>query len=108
MTRAFFRFHVPNTSRAASVSGGRIHAISDCDWNELTVTFNDEPLIDGGVLDSNGPVAPNQTVEFDVTSVVPGDGTYCFAIDNLSSDGVDYNSREATAGAPEFVVEVTP
>jgi hypothetical protein len=47
----------------------------------------------------------NQVVNFDVTSLVPGNGTYCFAITSTSDDGVDYNSREANAAVrPQFIV----
>ena len=108
VTRAAIQLRVPNTSRADSVSGGRIHRVGDCTWNESSVTFNTEPAIDAAVLSTVGAVAQGALAEFDVTAAVPGDGTYCFAIDSLSDDGVDYNSREASSGRPVFVVTVAP
>ncbi len=108
VTQAWLRLHVPNVRRAESDSGGRIHAISNCGWDEHLVNFSNEPTIDGGVLDSVGPVARGDAVEFDVTAAIPGDGTYCLAIDSASSNGVDYSSREAASGTPELIVEVAP
>ena len=43
-------------------------------------------------------------VDFDVTAVVSGDGTYCFALDSPSDNGVDYRSREAAAGGTQCIV----
>jgi len=53
-------------------------------------------------------VAQGQTVDFDVTSAIPGDGVYCFALDTASTDGVDYNSREGSLARPAVVLSVTP
>jgi len=52
-------------------------------------------------------VARGQVVDFDVTSAVSGDGVYCFALDNPTNDGADYNSREAASGQPALVIGVT-
>src|SRR5437870_4780328 len=66
-------------------SDRRIHPITGCSWDELAMTWDTRPAIDGPVLSSVGAVALNQVVDFDVTGAIPGDGTYCFAIDNPSS-----------------------
>lgn len=55
-----------------------------------------------------GAVRPGDTVEFDLTGTVSGDGVYCFVIDSLPSNGVDYNSLEATTGWPVLTVDVAP
>jgi hypothetical protein len=106
VTSARLRLRVASDSRAASDSGGRVHAITACAWDELTTTWNARPPIDGPVLSTVGAVASNGTVEFDVTPAIPGDGIFCLALDSLSSDGVDYNAREAAAGRPELLVTV--
>jgi hypothetical protein len=106
ITRAAIQLRVPNINRADSVSGGRMHVADNCTWNEAGVTFDNEPAINAAVLSTVGPVARGALAEFDVTAAVPGDGTYCFAIDSQTEDGVDYNSREASAGRPVFVVTV--
>jgi cysteine-rich repeat protein len=103
---ATIRMTVANVNRADSDSGGRIQRISSCTWNENTVTFNNQPALDGVPGPIQGAVVQNQVVNFDVTSLVPGNGTYCFAITSTSDDGVDYNSREfgTVAGRPQFIV----
>src|SRR5437867_1749360 len=88
-------------------TGGSIHPISDCAWDERAVTWSNQPAIDGPALFTAGPVARGQVVDFDVTSAVSGDGAYCFALDNPTNDGADYNSREAASGQPALVIGVT-
>jgi cysteine-rich repeat protein len=103
---AIVRMRVANVTRAESPTGGRIQRITNCTWNETTVTFNNQPARDGTPGPAQGAVVQNQVVDFNVTSLVPGNGTYCFAITSDSDDGVDYNSREfATVGSrPQFIV----
>jgi hypothetical protein len=49
-------------------------------------------------------VESEDEVDFDVTSVVWGDGVYCVALDTLSGDGVDSLAREARRGGPALTV----
>ena len=104
VTGAHLRLQVAKVTNAQSVAGGRLHPISDCGWNERTVTWSTQPLIDGPALATLGAVAQGQTVDFDVSSIITGDGAYCFALDTLSTDSVLYSSREATAGKPQVAV----
>src|SRR5207245_4871544 len=107
VTGAHLRLQVATVTNAQSVSGGRLHPLTDCGWNELTMTWNTQPPIDGAVLATTGAVAQGQVVDFDVTSAIPGDGVYCFALDTLSTDSALYSSREATAGKPLVAVTAT-
>src|SRR5438128_2557072 len=104
VTGAHLELQVANVTNPESVSGGRLHPITDCGWNERTMTWQTQPPIDGAVLATTGAVAQGQVVDFDVTSAVPGDGVYCFALDTLSTDSALYNSREATVGKPQVAV----
>src|SRR2546427_821486 len=104
VTGAHLRLQVATVTNAQSVTGGRLHPLTDCGWNELTMTWNTQPPIDGAVLATAGAVAQGQVVDFDVTSAIPGDGVYCFALDTLSTDSALYSSREATAGTPLVAV----
>ena len=72
------------------------------------MTFNTSAALDGTPGSDIGPVDHGQVVEFDVTQHVTADGTYCFVITSDSQDGVDYYSREAASGQPQFLVDVTP
>ena len=104
VSAAHLRLKAATTANANSVSGGRIHQMSSCGWNERTVTFGTQPPIDGPVLSEVGAVGLGQVADFDVTSAITGDGTYCFAIENPSTDGVDYVSREGKSGKPVLTV----
>jgi hypothetical protein len=105
-TSAILRLTVPNVSRAESNSGGRVRRIADCGWSETAVTFNMQPSLTpvGAVGPAMGPVTQGQVVQFNVTALIPGNGTFCLAITSDSSDGVDYNSREAAAAQPQLIV----
>jgi len=108
VTGAHLKLQVANVTNAGSVTGGSIHAITSCAWDEKTVTWATQPAIDGPALATLGAVAAGQVADFDVTSAIHGDGVYCFAIDTTSTDGVDYNSREGTGQHPALVVQVAP
>jgi hypothetical protein len=103
------RLHlVASTVDTAGGPGGRLRRISDCTWDESTVTWATRPAIVGAVLETKGAVAPGNAVVFDVTSEVGADGVYCFALEPTSANGVQYDSRESNGGGPTFVVEAVP
>jgi hypothetical protein len=54
-----------------------------------------------------GAIGTNAWAEWDVTALVTADGTYNFNLAQTSTDGVSYNSREASDATlrPELVVE---
>jgi hypothetical protein len=108
VTSAMLRLQAANVAGASSDSGGRIHPITGCGWDELAMTWNTRPAIDGPVLSSVGAVALSQVVNFDVTGAITGDGTYCFAIDSLSANGADYNAREGAVAQPAVLITTGP
>src|SRR5437870_7996640 len=108
VTSAHLKLQVAAALNSQSVAGGRIHSITNCSWDELTITAKTQPAIDGPVLSTLGAVALGQVVDFDVTSAIHGDGVYCFAIDTTSTDSAIYNSREGTGQHPALVLQVAP
>src|SRR5207249_858433 len=106
VSSAHLQLQVASATNAQSVAGGSLHAITGCSWDERTVTWNTQPAIDGPALVTLGAVAQGQTVDFDVTAAIPGDGTYCFALDTSSTDSAIYNSREGSQQRPAMVVQV--
>ncbi|MCC6847328.1 MAG: phytase [Deltaproteobacteria bacterium] len=88
----------------ASKKGGALHLIGDTGWTEAGLTYATRPPIDGLAVASAGAVRVGDVVDFDVSGAVTGDGTYVFALVTSSSDGVNYASREAAAGAPELLL----
>src|SRR5205807_10158897 len=102
------QLQVASFTNPGTVAGGSIHAIASCSWGETAVTWNTQPAIDGPALATLGAVTTGQIVDFDVTPAIPGDGTYCFAIDTTSTDSAIYNSREGTGQKPALTVTVAP
>jgi len=102
LTSATLRLTVANVENASN-SGGSIH-LANCSWAENTVTWNTRPAFNALAIASKGTVSVGQTVDFDVTPVITGDGLYCFTIDSGNGNFVEYRSREATAGGPQLLV----
>src|SRR5215207_654032 len=68
------------------------------------ITWNPPPALLSGAFDNKGAFGTNTWVEYDVTSLVTGNGTYTFALVADSNDGVTFSSREGTM-PPRLVVE---
>lgn len=75
-------------------------------WTEDNVTWNSAPPLIGTPVARGGAVADNAWAVFDVSTAVPGDGTYSFALANASADRVDYNSREADLAPPLLIFDM--
>lgn len=109
VSRAVLRLTVANATDAESDAGGRVSSVSNCAWDEGATTWSTRPAIDGPVLFTvAGAVDIGDTVDFDVTPGIPGDGTYCFAVETGSGNMVKYNSREAASARPTVVLTVAP
>ena len=104
VSSAHLKLQVSSATNANSVTGGSIHAITNCSWSETAMTWNTQPAIDGPALATLGAVAIGQVADFDVTAAIPGDGVYCFAVDTASTDSAIYNSRESSAVRPALLV----
>jgi predicted amino acid-binding ACT domain protein len=90
--------------------GGTIYLVSNNyqgsneAWEEFGITWNKAPEIDADPLDSVGSVDAGDVIEFDVSDVVTGSGIFSFGLKNISSDAVDYSSKEGDF-PPELVIE---
>jgi parallel beta-helix repeat protein len=90
-----------------SITGGSIYAVQDNTWQENMLSYNNRPPVADTALDTLGPVNLGDTVAFEVTSAITGDGTYSFAILPDSSDGVDFASRENSSVTPVLEILFT-
>jgi cysteine-rich repeat protein len=102
--QAVIRLRTTADANAGSDHGGHMHVVSDTGWDELTLTHDNRPPIDGVLLSSAGPVGPSEVVEFDVTGALAGDGLYSFAVQAESSNMAIYHARESAEGQPELIV----
>jgi hypothetical protein len=72
-------------------------------WTEGGITWSARPARTSSATDDKGSVPGGAWVEFDVTSLVTGEGTFSFVLAGTSTDGLDLSSKEG-ANAPELVV----
>jgi hypothetical protein len=85
----------------ATANAGNLRATT-ATWSETGLTWNNRPVL-GTVLATMGPLTEGQWKEVDVTSAVSAGGAYGFAIEPTSTDGADFESKEAANG-PQLVV----
>jgi hypothetical protein len=74
-------------------------------WSENGIKWNNRPGRTSGPYDDKGIVPANTWVEFDVTPLMNGDGTYSFVLAQPGSDGLYAYSREGST-SPELVVTI--
>ena len=85
-----------------TADGPAVHGVADA-WTEAGITWANRPAPASGPADDKGALSANRWVEFDVTSLVAGDGLQSFALVPSTNDGVDFESREGT-NRPRLVV----
>lgn len=100
VTSAKLRVYVTNPS----ISGGSVAKMSNVNWSESTITYNNRPAIDGVVLSTLKQVNQGQWYEFDVTKAVTGNTILSFGMTSNNSDGVDYASREDIVRSPRLII----
>jgi hypothetical protein len=94
----------------ATGNGPAIYA-TDPLWNENEITWNRRPARTSEAVDNKEVINKNTWVEYDVNSLVTGNGTYGFVLAGDSSNGVTFSSRQGIQ-PPQLVVmfsgDVTP
>ena len=76
-------------------------------WTELGITYGNAPSAVGGSLGNAGASGSGDTIEFDVGSVVTGNGTYSLFLTSDSSNSLYLSSREGSE-PPELIVGYGP
>lgn len=72
-------------------------------WSESTLTWNNAPLVTGGVLADPGVVTIGTWLELDVTAYVRGNGTFSFGAIPMSANAEKFSSAEGST-PPQLVV----
>ena len=80
---------------------------ADTSWAETALTWNTRPTLGGTIVANVGATGTNGWVEYDVTAVVTGDGSYSFALVGESSDDVTFESRQGN-NRPQLLLTLTP
>ena len=76
-------------------------------WTESGMTWNTKPALLSGPSDNKAALTANTWVEYDVSSLLSGNGTYTFALIADSSDGADFSSREGGSPAQLVITSAT-
>ena len=78
-------------------------------WTETGIKWSNRPSRTSSATDDKGSLAANTVVEYNVKTLVSGNGTHSFILATSSSDGVEFHSREASNPAfrPELVLTVS-
>jgi hypothetical protein len=96
-------------STDSSDRGGDFRRIADQGWSETSVTWNNAPPHDSGVIASLMAVSSGQWYEVDLTPLITGEGSYSVRVTSTSSNSAGYRSREASAAdRPRLVVTTVP
>ena len=79
-------------------------------WSEGGLTWSNRPAATGPATDDKGALASGTWVEYDVTPLVRGNGTYNFVTTQPSTDGTEVNSKEHSSRRPtlELIVDPAP
>jgi hypothetical protein len=86
--RAKLRLHATDSTS----DGPRLYRASD-DWPASSdFDWNTRPALIGGPVGNLGVVESGTWVEYDVSSIVTGDGVYSFGLVPESTNGVDFHS----------------
>ena len=86
--------------------GPAVFGTSD-DWTENGITWNNRPQPATGVAGDVGAVTAGAFAEWDVTSLVDGDGALSMLVASAVEDGTQFNSREVSAAERRPILFVT-
>ena len=76
-------------------------------WTETGVKWSNRPTFGATALGDKGAVAANSVIEYDVKSLVTGNGELNLGLRQTSGDSLELASREDTTAAKRPVLEVT-
>ena len=82
---------------------------SDPVWTETGINWNNRPDRTSARLANGGPVRTNTYVDYDVTSIVTGAGTYSFnlVLEGNAKQNVRFNSKEAETNRPQLFLTLS-
>jgi hypothetical protein len=98
VSSATMRVYVTDATR----NGPALYTTSN-DWSETGITWNNRPARTSDMLEDKGALTLNTWVDYDVTNIITGDGTYSFVLATDAADILGLSSREGSA-APQLVI----
>jgi hypothetical protein len=111
---SYLRFTLRGVSEEVEKAVLRVYAMSSTDdgpmlyttkneWAESTIAWANRPPRDSTMIGEGGKIQSTSWVEYDVTTIVKGEGVYSFVLTSNSDDGISFVSREGDY-PPELVV----
>ena len=98
------------TTTNGSANGPAVYGTGTA-WTETGINWNNRPARTSGAVDDKGSIGTNTWVEYNVTSLVQGNGTFSFVLVADSTDGITFSSRQGNQ-PPQLIVtfisNVTP
>lgn len=85
-----------------STNGPAVYGANNS-WTETGITWKNRPARTTNVLDNKGSTTTNTWLEYNVSGLVTGNGTFTLVLVADSSDGITFSSREGSQ-PPELVV----
>jgi hypothetical protein len=92
-------------ANSASSRGFDVFKVSNNNWQERDITYNNAPEYKDKVGTSDKFPA-NKWVEVDVSPLVTGDGTISIALTGINQTAINLASRDDNSNKPELLVEV--
>jgi chitodextrinase len=103
----YLRFRIPGAAGSLQSAKLRLYATSGTvngpavystgsSWSETAIAWASRPSRTSAATDDKGSISSGAWVEYDVKSLLSGDGTDGFVLATNSTDGVDFPSREAS------------
>jgi hypothetical protein len=119
---SYIRFTVSGVSGTIQNARLRVYSTTDTaengpalyttgnDWTETEINWEDRPARASSESGNQDLIRRYSWVEYDVTALVTGDGTYSFVLAGESEEGLRFSSRESSNG-PQLIItfaSVTP
>ncbi|HEV3364103.1 MAG TPA: DNRLRE domain-containing protein [Acidimicrobiia bacterium] len=102
VTRARLRLYVTDPTG----NGPALYRVDpNAVWSEPGITWNNKPGRTGAAVANLTSISGGRYVEYDVTGVITANGLYTFNLVAESTDGADFNSKEASANRPQLVID---
>ena len=89
---------------SSTVDGPDVYATTN-NWTETGITWNTRPARTSAGMDDKGAIATGVWVEYNVTALITGDGTYSFVLVTTSIDAVSFSSHEGSQ-PPQLVLKI--
>lgn len=91
-------------STSSTVDGPAVYATTN-NWTETGITWNTRPARTSAGLDDKGAIATGVWVEYNVTALMTGDGSYSFVLVMTSTDAVSFSSHEGSQ-PPQLILKI--